>query len=703
MDNSEIVTPSDQNSTSCDVIFQCRSLITDGCSTLLQDMFSDIEATFLELADNIPHQEEKVAARSACMAAAATIGEQEAEIIGHFQQQITLGFQVFCRQDESIDQDFEGDITRTYGAEIENDITIRKMAFECRNLYFKQLYELRHRMALVHGGKKIEEKELPGGPTHIISSFHAAIAPLDLNRNIRTSLYSLFNDHVMAELGTTYERYNNLLIEAGLFPNLKPISARPPSEEADLQPPADTASQAQPAAGEQIVETETESNQEEITAELIGILNQIQPITSTSIDALATTPDSASMAEKIDKQITQDLHKHLIAENRRLLESIDRTRLTKVQASAIKLVMWIFEDIIDTPLLPGAVKALLCNLHIPYLKITLLDQGFFNQNDHPARELLNLMIRSGGQWVDEFNLQKGAYPKLSEITDRILFEFSDNIELFDELLAEYREHMQQLQHKAEAVEHRAQESARGRDKLDSTRQQVAETIQAHTQDRMLPTPISQFLQGAWSDKLTLMLLRNPEAVDSPEWREAIEIIDSLAGLDSESPAETRQDIGERIKQNMSLLGDYQSHDVDALCLFLAGQETEAAQGEAGEAQDEGRTATPPLSEKEKEILEKVLKIEPGTWFEMTSSDNNKIHRVKLSWRSGTSSNHMFIDQSGAQALTLTAEELARALNAGTAHILGHHRIPFVDRAIKNIGDRLKEPEQTLEKQLSSGE
>jgi hypothetical protein len=701
------------------MVEQCRNLIIDECSGLLSNMFNELEPAFLGGADGVSHQAEKISARSAFMEALATIEKQKPEITNHFQQQLAQGFNRFIECNTST-------TTTTHGPEIEDDIEIRKMAFEGRNLYFKQLYELRHRMALLRKGKKIEEKELPGGPSHIVSSFYSAITMLDLDRQFQVTLYKLFDNHVMSDLSTTYDHYNSLLIDAGLFPNLKPISTQLPSEEADTQtaepPVTETIDRIQdidkPAWTEEETSTWMDSAHDDISipgydaephneaddhtpsekclSDIIEALNRIQPLTSASIDAHSTMLDDTSTPEEIDEHLTQDLRKSLANDEKQLFDGIGRQNFSTVQISTIKLVRLIFEQIIDSPLLPGASKALICSLHVPYLKIAILDQGLFNQGNHPARELLNLVISCGGQWVDEFNLQKGIYPKLSEAVDHILFDFNDNTQLFDELLTELKDAVQKLVQKIETVEQRAQESARGRDRLDSTRHRVTEIIQEHTQGQQLANPIRQFLKGAWSDRLTLMLLRDPGVLTSPTWQEALDMIDALSAMGSsgsidEVPIETRQDMENKIKNNMSLLGDYQSEDLDNLCRFLAGEGGDSNQGISSNlaGNNEAPASSSPLNEKEQRILKKLLKLEPGTWFELFLNGDRKAHRVKLSWRSDTSSNHMFVDQSGAQVAMIPAETLARDLCAGSTHILGHYRIPFVDKAIKDIGDHFK--------------
>jgi hypothetical protein len=79
----------------------------------------------------------------------------------------------------------------------------------------------------------------------------------------------------------------------------------------------------------------------------------------------------------------------------------------------------------------------------------------------------------------------------------------------------------------------------------------------------------------------------------------------------------------------------------------------------------------------------VQKTAIGTWFEFTTPDA-KLLRVKKSWYSPITNNHMFIDRFGFKAFMLSTDELVKRLDTGTVRIITPNRYPFVDQTLKKI-------------------
>ena len=128
-----------------------------------------------------------------------------------------------------------------------------------------------------------------------------------------------------------------------------------------------------------------------------------------------------------------------------------------------------FEYMLKEENLPNVVKALLSRLHTPLLKVAVLDRNFFTQAQHPARKLLNDMAAAGRRWVEETNIERGIFPKMKEIVDRLLVEFEEDVGIFDSLLQEFSKSVTELQQRARLVEHRNAEAAEGQDKLQAAR------------------------------------------------------------------------------------------------------------------------------------------------------------------------------------------------------------------------------------------
>ena len=85
----------------------------------------------------------------------------------------------------------------------------------------------------------------------------------------------------------------------------------------------------------------------------------------------------------------------------------------------------------------------------------------------------------------------------------------------------------------------------------------------------------------------------------------------------------------------------------------------------------------------RKLLAKAQQTDIGSWFEFDEPDG-KLQRVKLSWYSPVTNNHMFIDRFGYKAFILPTEVLVSRLANETARIIKPNRFPFVDQALKKI-------------------
>jgi len=98
--------------------------------------------------------------------------------------------------------------------------------------------------------------------------------------------------------------------------------------------------------------------------------------------------------------------------------------------------------------------------------------------------------------------------------------------------------------------------------------------------------------------------------------------------------------------------------------------------------------TEALSEKEREMLDRLQNLKFGTWFEFTDKGNTA-RRLKLSWLSPLTSTCMFVDRSGVQAEVKSLADVAKLLAAGKTKIIPRPRHQFVERAMLAIKNTLQ--------------
>jgi hypothetical protein len=97
------------------------------------------------------------------------------------------------------------------------------------------------------------------------------------------------------------------------------------------------------------------------------------------------------------------------------------------------------------------------------------------------------------------------------------------------------------------------------------------------------------------------------------------------------------------------------------------------------------------------MMERLRKIQFGTWFEVTSPSGKEVQRVKLSWLSPLTASCMFVDRAGVQTAIKPLRALAQEIIAGKSKILEDSNDPFVERTLHAIRRMLQRSMKTTDK------
>lgn len=117
--------------------------------------------------------------------------------------------------------------------------------------------------------------------------------------------------------------------------------------------------------------------------------------------------------------------------------------LGKSAAVALDTLSLIFDAIFATPDLPDVVKSILSRLQIPLLRTAILDDTFFANTQHPARQLINRMARAACGLTPDAGRDHPLCERLSQLADsaRAAMESNESglqpqLEELDRLIAE---------------------------------------------------------------------------------------------------------------------------------------------------------------------------------------------------------------------------------------------------------------------------
>ena len=128
--------------------------------------------------------------------------------------------------------------------------------------------------------------------------------------------------------------------------------------------------------------------------------------------------------------------------------------LGKSAAVALDTLSLIFDAIFATPDLPDVVKSILSRLQIPLLRTAILDDTFFANTRHPARQLINRMARAACGLTPDAGRDHPLCERLSQLADSARSAMESNesglqpqLEELDRLIAE-RDQTDQLNSQA---------------------------------------------------------------------------------------------------------------------------------------------------------------------------------------------------------------------------------------------------------------
>jgi hypothetical protein len=576
------------------LIDECLALVADHTRPLVASMFENADQALLEFADKA----ESNWVRTRFIDAMTEVRKKRDRMETSFFRALDDNFAAFgtARAGAGIATGAdEARLTLVSKEDTEETVAVQNMVSRAAVRSLPELYALRQRLALLNDGRKLEEHEVPGGPTGMADAFRTATADLELDYKTRLIVYMLFDKFVMSRLGDLYREYNQHLIDAGLLPNLRyEIRKQPVSTRQGTRKSAPAGAEGSVNAGVPISAETADAAARHDLADAAGtgadlpvgeeLFNSILRLLShrhasgpgstaggrppgADVGGGAISVEPVPQAELVsalhelqqhrhdgeypggrdveliaeirhDKGVVESMVSVLAAEREQLFAGVDRRRVPAADTQVIDLVGMIFEYVLNDDELPNVVKALLSRLHTPFLKVAVIDRTFFTDIRHPARQLLDVLAQAGGRWVFEDDLQRGIFPWMRAAVEQVLDEFDSNVDIFHAILEVFRSRLQELEHKAAIIEERTKQAAAGKEKLELARRYAVTEIARLARGHRVPAAISMQLNEVWQNKLMFVHLREREAGQSEIWKLAVQTIQDI--LWSVEPCRTQK-------------------------------------------------------------------------------------------------------------------------------------------------------------------
>jgi hypothetical protein len=377
-----------------------------------------------------------------------------------------------------------------------------------------------------------------------------------------------------------------------------------------------------------------------------------------------------------------------------------------------------FDFVLDDKNLPVTVQALISRLQIPVLKVALRDKTFFSNGAHPTRKLINAIAEASIGWDDSSQPQKDRlYDLINKICIDINEQYTDSDTIFNLKLEELQSFVQQSDHKSSLVEKRTEQAAEGKAKTKLAKLMAQKVMFEKLQAASLPDTISEFLTQHWLNLLVITHLKYNDK--SPEWIEAIQIIDDLLWASQRQQDSKSLQRFEKIKPRLlqrineglnqvtttaeeakETLDDIETtldklHGDTAGDMLIRPISAEQAK-ELGHTPGAGSKTWKDMTGVERqqarhkeltyEYIRKTEQLAINSWLSYTDQKTGKTIRCKLASRIEASDSYVFVNRFGFKALEKHRKDFACDMQAGRATVLDNGQL--FDRAMSNVLGKL---------------
>jgi len=733
-----------QDSSHQATIDSLRTLVSRDIIEMLQTMFDGIDDSFFELANNARTNNEQ----NQFFEAMREIRIKRKFIESTFEQKIQTLFsnqyvhstnsnQTPAQHDTGIDN-----LSLVQNDDLEEEVAISSMANKALSNFQGPLLQFHARIGKLYGASDLSEITPPLDPKDISQAFSQSCAKLEIELKERLIVFKQFDRYVLSNLDKVLENANKQLIRMGIMPSLKTPGIRPKhgpkGELASSQTnasPTHTSSTNPESSTPPLNNQTTQNILPQLQALLANIRTQTSHRTKTehptdsfsrqNINYETTfieTQDLISLLSSIQNVTTQsapsshktnviDIRSELKNElNKGSTKDLKQPAFNQVDEDLINLVAMLFEFILEDYNLAAPIQVLISRLQIPILKVVIKDNTFFSSNRHPARQLLNVLAKSGIGWTEPLNGNNDAlYEKIHDTVHAVLNDYNGDISLFEKLCFDFNQFIKREERKSKIVEQRTKESEVGQIKSRQAQKIVEDTLSSIFKNTQSPIPdiVTDTLKNGWSRVMFLAFLKDEQ---EHQWQRSCKTAEDLVWCiqplvalnDRQRWISIAPKLLKELKSGLQEVS-YNASGIDSTIIeirtaltnsfknnIFKGNEKQSTADQAQASIKDNKSAVEKQLDSIDSELEKYLNqvelIETGTWFEFSSE--NSTYRCKLSTIIKEADCFIFVNRMGLKTFEKTKAELAKTLCKKQAVALEQGLL--VDRAMNALTSSLRQ-------------
>ena len=616
---------------------------------------------------------------------------------------------------------------------MDEDTVLREIAARQESRANLALHLLGQRFGVLAAAPAFDTERLPLGPQALCRAMRGAAQALDIEHDSRLLLYRIFDRHVMQGYWRVLDRLDELLDREGILTGLTYVPVRirataQPREQSESDANAADAParrDAGPGTGqgravyrasdpqrphtgwmgepiEELDEDEQLASQQlqQLLNSRRELLGKLRPARGGAAGAVMPTDEVFSALGHLQgrplsaggaPQTLADVKQTLLAQARQRRGS--HAELSPRDNDTFELLGMLFGNLEEEIRSDAPAASLVKRLQVPLLRVALQDSGFFVRSRHPARQLLNTVAESAAKWLDDADFDPQFLQPLQSAVNHVVEKYQGDVEVFTASNDQLQTHLQAQVRKAELLEKRHAEAARGKEKLEIAKLRTAEVMAGLVGDQRLPRFTRALLNQAWADVLTLTLLRQGE--DSEAWKRQLEATRRIIEACTRDDAPPDAELVGQVEASLGQVG-YQGDEAVVIAQRLTSSRADEdeddpasrtelamklkARARLGEDAERKKPQLPPRTPEEQARYEQLKVLPFGTWIEFVTNQQGDVVRRRLSWFSPVTGRALFVNQRGQRSGEQSLDSVARMMAAGQARIVTAGQARLVDRA-----------------------
>jgi hypothetical protein len=581
-------------------------------------------------------------------------------------------------------------------SELEENVAIESMVARTRNRFGDELSLLSLRLDRLIGTQVVDEGNNAISPEKICTAFMMATTDVNIDVRMRLLLLKLFEKEVLGQIGNLYIKLNSLLADMGVLPNVQ-LAKNENKENANFEHQYEDEGESDEVFStlQQLVRDNRKQVGSDITdnedVENVTVIRRNTVVTALSSLVQSSADLTVDKAGYINQMPEKVNLKHKLLELFNTNAAPDsRYELSTTDTDTIDIVSMLFDVLNTDKSMALPMRALLNLLQIPVAKVALLDKSLFSQAVHPARKLIDELVVSGLGWrPGEEAGRDFYYKKIREVVELVLTEFSDDIHLFQQALADFMI-FRDVETKRRAIgAQRLIERGKGQARAEAGNMFVKREIATRIDSITLPVRVRDTIKFYWSKLLFMIYLREGEEGES--WLAAIKVVDELVwsvAAKITAPDKNRLTrLLPSLKRSLynGLTRMEMSHfEMNRLFDELDKCHDLATNGQSRWGLAVKNTTGEQDSMEEIENIRVLSNFSEGSWFDLNNKEGGYLYR--LSVIIDPPGKYIFIDRSGRDVKTFSRAELAEKIVKNAVEGIDDRL--FFDRALSVLKEKL---------------